>query len=168
MSCLRLCSADEVHIYHTVTLHAIYPILSISFPLMPWQLKAPGHQQAWCWPNKPEYSVFSIRRVKTEGNMSGFVSSFAMLMKPFSCTIELFRWYDSKLWQCDKIVHMQFHNDIIFHGGFMRGIYRSSVDSSRKGPAIALMYFIASPNKAFSKNRVVGDMRRFNADATPR
>ena len=32
---------------------------------MPWWLKEPGHQQAWYWPNKPEYLVSSIRRVNT-------------------------------------------------------------------------------------------------------
>ena len=31
---------------------------------MPWRLK-PGHQQAWYWSPKPEYSVSSISRVKT-------------------------------------------------------------------------------------------------------
>ena len=42
-----------------------YPKLSIPFLLMPWQLKEPGHQQAWYWSNKPEYSVSGIRRVKS-------------------------------------------------------------------------------------------------------
>ena len=31
--------------------------------LMQWQLKEPVHQQAWYWPNKPDCSVSSIRRV---------------------------------------------------------------------------------------------------------
>ena len=39
-------------------------ILSIPFLLMPWRLKKLGHQQSWYWPNKPEYSISSIRRAK--------------------------------------------------------------------------------------------------------
>ena len=29
----------------------------------PGDFKSPGHQQSWYWQNKPEYSIFSIRRV---------------------------------------------------------------------------------------------------------
>ena len=43
----------------------IYPILSIPWLLIPWRLTEPGHQQAWFWPNKLEYSISSIRRVKS-------------------------------------------------------------------------------------------------------
>ena len=42
---------------HSGTLHVAYPILPIPCVLMPWQLKEPGHQQAWYWPNKLEYYV---------------------------------------------------------------------------------------------------------------
>ena len=38
-------------------------ILLITYLLMPWWLKEPGHQQARYWPSKPEYSVSGIRRV---------------------------------------------------------------------------------------------------------
>ena len=40
-----------------------YPVLSISCLLMLWRLQEPGHQQAWYWSPKPEYSVSSIGRV---------------------------------------------------------------------------------------------------------
>ena len=56
--------ADEIHT--GATLHAAYPIKSIPCLLMLWWLQEPGHYQVWYWPNKPEYSVFSIRRVKTQ------------------------------------------------------------------------------------------------------
>ena len=36
---------------------------SIPFLLMPWRLQSPAHQQAWYWPNKPEYSISGIKRV---------------------------------------------------------------------------------------------------------
>ena len=34
---------------------------------MRWRLKEPGHQQVWYWPNKPEYSVSSTKRVNIIG-----------------------------------------------------------------------------------------------------
>ena len=40
-------------------------ILSI---LACWLLKSPGHQQAWYWSPKPEYSIASIQRVNTWAN----------------------------------------------------------------------------------------------------
>ena len=52
---------DQIH--NEATLHVACPILSIPCLLMPWRLKEPGHQQTWYCPNKPEYSIFSIRRV---------------------------------------------------------------------------------------------------------
>ena len=41
-------------------------MLSMPCLLMPWRLKEPGHQQAWYWPPKLEYSVSSIKRVKIQ------------------------------------------------------------------------------------------------------
>ena len=67
VSYFRFCSAEEVQIHKGLlgaTLHVAYPILSIPCLLMPWRLKSPGHQQAWYWPSKPEYSAFSIRSIK--------------------------------------------------------------------------------------------------------
>ena len=58
-------STEEDQIHHGGTLHVVCPILSIPYMLMPWRLKEPGHQQAWYWPNKPEYSISSIRRINT-------------------------------------------------------------------------------------------------------
>ena len=55
---------EEDQILNGATLHVAYPILSIPCLLMPWRLKEPRHRQAWYWPNKPECSVSSIRRVK--------------------------------------------------------------------------------------------------------
>ena len=52
-----------IQICNGATVSVSYPILSILYMLMPWRLNEPGHQQAWYWPNKPEYSVSSIRRV---------------------------------------------------------------------------------------------------------
>ena len=56
-------------IFHTfiiscpgATIHG-YPTLPIPCLLMLWWLQEPGHQQAWYWPPKPEYSVSSSRRV---------------------------------------------------------------------------------------------------------
>ena len=43
---------------------------SIPFLLMPWRLQEPDHQQAWYWPWKPKYSIFSIRRVKNTTHIS--------------------------------------------------------------------------------------------------
>ena len=63
ISYLVFCSTQADQIHHRATLHFVYPILSISCLLMPWRPKVPGHQQAWYWPNKLEYSVSSIRRV---------------------------------------------------------------------------------------------------------
>ena len=59
VSYLRLYSSEEDHIHNG----AAYAILSIPCLLMPWRLKQPGHQQTRFLPNKPEYSVSSIRRV---------------------------------------------------------------------------------------------------------
>ena len=58
------CCSTEDQIHNIVTLHAAYLILSIPCLLMPWRLKAPGHQRAWYWSNKLQYSMSSIRRVK--------------------------------------------------------------------------------------------------------
>ena len=56
-------STEEDQIDYGAKLYVAYPIMSIPHLLMPCWLKEPGHQQAWYWPNKPEYSVSSIRRV---------------------------------------------------------------------------------------------------------
>ena len=55
---------------------------------MPWCLKGPGHQQAWYWPNKPEYSVSNIRRVDTScwliwKNKKYAIFSFILLIAIF-------------------------------------------------------------------------------------
>ena len=63
VSYLELYSTEEDQIYNAATLHVDYPILPISFQLMPWPLKGPRHQHAWYWSNEPEYSVSSIRRL---------------------------------------------------------------------------------------------------------
>ena len=83
-------SAEEDQICNGATLHIAYSILSIPCLLMPWWLKSPGHQQAWSWPNKPEYSISSIWRVNKciEGlnkmiNMSIFWKKFCILSQPF-------------------------------------------------------------------------------------
>ena len=58
------CSTEEDQIHNRATLYVAYPILWIPFLLMALWLQEQGHQQGWYWLNKPEYSVFSIRRVK--------------------------------------------------------------------------------------------------------
>ena len=57
------CSTEWDQIQNGATLRVAYPILSIPCLLMPWRLKEPGHQQAWYWPNKPEYSVTNNRKL---------------------------------------------------------------------------------------------------------
>ena len=47
-------------------------MLSIPCLVMPWLLKSPGHQHAWYWSPKHEYSVSSIRRVN---NISWYINS---------------------------------------------------------------------------------------------
>ena len=64
ISYLGLCSTEEDQIYNGATLHVAYPILSIPCLLMLWWREEPGHHQEWYWPNKPEYSISSTRRVK--------------------------------------------------------------------------------------------------------
>ena len=46
---------------------SMMPILNCEYHNFdaPWQFKEPGYQQAWYWSNKQEYSVSSIRRVKS-------------------------------------------------------------------------------------------------------
>ena len=61
---LGFCSPEEDQIHYGATLDIACPIPTISCLLMPWRLKEPGHQQAWYWPRKLEYSTSSIRRVK--------------------------------------------------------------------------------------------------------
>ena len=63
ISYLGFCSTKGDKNPNGATLHVAYPILSIPCLLMPWWLKEPGHQQAWYWLDKPEYSISSIRRV---------------------------------------------------------------------------------------------------------
>ena len=63
VSYLGFCSTEEDQIHIGATIHIAYPILPIPCLLIPWRLKELGHQQAWSWPNKQEYSVSSIRRV---------------------------------------------------------------------------------------------------------
>ena len=84
VSYLRFCSTDGDQIHFGVILHVACPILSIPCLLMPWWLKSPGHQQAWYWPNKPKYSISSIRRVDLYliHSINIFLTS---LMEEFSC-----------------------------------------------------------------------------------
>ena len=63
VSYLWFCSTSGDQIHNGASLYVAYPILSIPCLLMPWWRKSPGHQQEVYWPNKPEYSVSSIRRV---------------------------------------------------------------------------------------------------------
>ena len=67
VSYLQFSSTEEDQVYNGATLHVAYPILSMPFLLMTWWPEEPGHQQERYWPSKPEYSVFSIRRVKMWG-----------------------------------------------------------------------------------------------------
>ena len=53
-SYLWLHSMEEDQVHNGATLYVAYTILSISWLLMPWWLKEPGHLQAWYWLNKPE------------------------------------------------------------------------------------------------------------------
>ena len=62
VSYLWLCSTEEDEIHNGATLRVAHPILSIPCLLMPLRRKEQGHQQALYWQNKPEYSVFRIRR----------------------------------------------------------------------------------------------------------
>ena len=48
------------------TIQVVCPTQPMSGLLMLWQLQEPGHQQAWSWPPKPEYSISRIRRVRIE------------------------------------------------------------------------------------------------------
>ena len=63
VSYLEFCPTGEDQIYNAATPYVAYSMLSIPCLLRPWRLKEPGHQQAWYWPNKPEYCISSIRRV---------------------------------------------------------------------------------------------------------
>ena len=56
-------STEKDQINNEATLYVVYPILSIPCLLMLWRLKEPGHQHAWYWSPKPEYSVSNMRRV---------------------------------------------------------------------------------------------------------
>ena len=92
------CSTEEKQIYNGATLHVANPILSIPSLLMPWQLKEPGHQQAWYWPNQLEQFVSSIRRVITtwahflsiaeqalsQGNKNYISNIFSYWPRPYS------------------------------------------------------------------------------------
>ena len=51
-----------VQIFHLGSRRPIHPTWSMSWLLMTWRRKSPGHQQPWHWPTSPEYSSFSTRR----------------------------------------------------------------------------------------------------------
>ena len=57
-----LYSTEENQILCRATWHVAYPkhVLSIPCLLMPSWLKSPGHQQAWYWPNMPEYIYHQV------------------------------------------------------------------------------------------------------------
>ena len=46
-----------------VTLHVAYPQLSMPWLRISWWFMEPWHQQGWYWPDRPEYSICSIKRV---------------------------------------------------------------------------------------------------------
>ena len=48
------------------TIHDFCPTHTISYLRMHWRLKEPMHQQTWYGTPKPEYSVSTIRRVKSQ------------------------------------------------------------------------------------------------------
>ena len=80
---LEFCSTED-QIHNGTTLHVAYPILSIPCLLMPWWLKEPGHQQAWYWPSKLEYSISSIKRAKTLKWLP-FCSHFRLYLLQWKC-----------------------------------------------------------------------------------
>ena len=58
-----LTQVDEIN---SGTIHVVCPTQPIACMLMHWRLYEPVHQQACYWHPKLEYSVSSIRRVKTK------------------------------------------------------------------------------------------------------
>ena len=74
----RRLDTRQLHEIHSRgTLHLAYPTKSTPCLLMLWRCQDTGHQQAWCWPNKPEYSVLSIRRVDSQNWNIGIVAANA-------------------------------------------------------------------------------------------
>ena len=70
--------------------------MSIPCLLMPWRPKEPGHQHAWYWPNKTEYSVSSIIRVIINSyrpKQIVFISKSAYLSVFFTKIICIFFWF---------------------------------------------------------------------------
>ena len=65
MSYLWFFSTEEDQIHIRSTLQGVFSVLSIPCLLMAWWLRELWHQQVWFWPRKLEYSISSIRRVKT-------------------------------------------------------------------------------------------------------
>ena len=82
--------------------------------LMPWRLKEPRHQQAWYWPNKPEYSISSIRRDNVHDDDLFWVlgcllphytsSSFTNLNFANSC-LKYFHWHKLHFLNYDFSTH---------------------------------------------------------------
>ena len=108
LSYLGMWSTEKDQIDTGATSHVAKPqkpALSISCQLMPWRLQEPRHQQAWYWPNKPEYSVTSIRRVKTVSMMlDKTVLAFDEI------TERLRRWRWSWWWWWHMMVMMTTHH----------------------------------------------------------
>ena len=70
--------------------HVVYPILLIPFLLVPWWLKEPGYKQASYWPNKPEYSLSSIRRVSGHTIYVNACQRFYIECKIYACKFNYF------------------------------------------------------------------------------
>ena len=70
ISYLGFCLTEEDQIHNGTALHVclFYTVSTVSADALKRRLKGPGHQQAWYWPHKPDYSISSIRRVNNSSN----------------------------------------------------------------------------------------------------
>ena len=134
---------DEIN--SGATIYVVCPTQPILWLLMLWRLSEPVHQQTWYWPPKLECSAFSIRRIKVTEKFN----------RAFEIQDWFFDGYPRKV-----ILH---YSDVIMSAMasqingvsivcssvgssadqrklqttplvFVRGIYRSPVDSPHKGP----------------------------------
>ena len=134
-SYLGLCSAVEDQIHNAASLHVTYRTLSVPCLLMPWRLKSPGHQQAWYWPNKPEYnnvyyflkvqfqyasteqfSISSIRRVNLGYLFKYQIQHQHLLLSQssiqYSSTRQFHSFMDQTHWDCISQISKSFHHHI--------------------------------------------------------
>ena len=90
--------AQEVELFHCERWGPLYPTCLISWLLMAWWHREPGHQQSWYWPcSQSRNNLVSASKGLIEKNYDNYMKIITMIMKEFLLFFNLL-WPSDNVW----------------------------------------------------------------------